>query len=48
MASKIEVKKKTMKKKDRSKSKGTMHRKRVSVKSSGRGTATAAFVGKKR
>lgn len=39
MASKIEVKKKTMTKKNRSKSKGTMHRRKVSVKSGNRGNS---------
>ena len=48
MGSKIEVKKKTATKRDRSKSKGTAKRKHVTVRSSGRGVATAAFVGKKR
>ena len=37
MANKIEVKRKTMTKKDRSKSKGTMHRRKVNVKSGNRG-----------
>lgn len=47
MASRVEIKKKTMTKKNRSKSKGTMHRRQVTVRSKGRGNATAAFVGKK-
>lgn len=39
MASKVEVKRKTMTKKNRSKSKGTMHRKKVTVRASGKGNA---------
>lgn len=39
MASKIEVKKKTMTKKNRSKSKGTMQRRKVRVKSGNRGSS---------
>lgn len=48
MASKIEVKRKTATKKNRSKSKGTASRKKVTVRSSGNGVATAALVGKTR
>jgi hypothetical protein len=48
MASRIEVKKKTVTKKNRSKSKGTASRKKVTVRSSGNGVATAAFAGKKK
>lgn len=43
----VQAKKKTMIKKNRSKSKGTMSRKKVSVKSSGRGIATAAIAKKR-
>ena len=39
MASKIQVKRKAMTKKNRSKSKGTMHRKKVTVRAKGRGNA---------
>lgn len=48
MASKVVVKKKTMTKRDRSKSKGTMHRKKVTVHAKGKGNATYAAVAKKR
>ena len=48
MPNKVQVKRKTMTKKDRTKSKGTMHRKKVSVTSRGKGNATAAFVGKRK
>ena len=41
MGSKVEVKRKTITKRDRSKSKGTAKRKHVTVRSSGRGNATA-------
>lgn len=41
MASKIEVKRKTMTKKNRAQSKGTMSRKKVTVRAKGRGNATA-------
>lgn len=43
----VQSKKKVMTKKDRSKSKGTMSRKKVTVKSSGRGVATAAIAKRK-
>ena len=45
MPNKVEVKRKTITKRDRSKAKGTAKRKHVTVKSRG-GNATAAFVGK--
>lgn len=48
MASKVVVKKKTMTKKDRSKSKGTAKRKHVTVRASGKGNATYAAVARKR
>lgn len=47
MASKIQVKKKRVTKKNPAKAKGTASRKKVTVRSSGKGRATAAFVGKK-
>lgn len=43
MANKVTMKRKTMTKKDRSKSKGTMRRRKVSVKSTGKGNATAVI-----
>lgn len=48
MASNIKVRKRTATKRNRSTSRGTAKRKHVAVRSSGRGVATAAFVGKKR
>lgn len=48
MASKIEVRKKTITKRDRSKSRGTAKRKKVTVRSKGKGNATYAAVAKKR
>ena len=48
MAAKVQTKKKTMTKKNPSKAKGTASRKKVTVKSSGRGVATAAFAGKRK
>ena len=47
MASKITVKKKTITKRDRSKSKGTAKRKSVTVRSNGKGNATYVAVAKK-
>ena len=44
MASSIKVQRKTMRKKDRSKVKGTMRKRKVSVRSNGKGNATAAMV----
>jgi uridine phosphorylase len=44
---KVQAKKKVMTKKDRSKSKGTMSRKKVTVRSSGKGIATAAIAKRK-
>lgn len=43
MASKIVVKQKTMTKKNRAKSKGTMSRKKVTVRSRGKGNASAVI-----
>ena len=40
MASKITIKKKTMRKRDRSKVKGTMRKKKVTVRNKGKGSAT--------
>ena len=48
MASKIEVKRKTATKRDQSKSKGTAKRKKVTVRSSGKGNANYAAVAKRR
>lgn len=48
MASKIVVKKKTATKRDRSTSKGTARRKKVTVRAKGKGNATYAAVAKKR
>lgn len=48
MASKIEVKKKTATKRDRSKSKGTASRKHVTVRSSGKGNANYLAASRKR
>lgn len=48
MASKATIKKKTATKRNRSTSKGTASRKKVTVKSSDRGVATAAFAGKRK
>ena len=48
MASKIQVKRKTITKRDRSKSKGTARRKKVTVRSTGRGNATYAAVAKRK
>lgn len=48
MASKVEVKKKTMTKKNRAKSKGTMHRKKVTVRAKGRGNANYVAASRKR
>ena len=48
MASRIEVNKKTITKRDRSKSRGTAKRKKVTVRAKGKGNATYAAVAKKR
>lgn len=48
MATKIVKKSKTMTKKNRSKSKGTMSRKKVSVKNTGKGNVNVAMVGNAR
>ena len=48
MASKVQVKRKTITKRDRSKSKGTARRKKVTVRSTGKGSATYAAVAKRR
>lgn len=48
MASKIQVKKKKVTKKNPAKAKGTASRKKVSVKSSGRGVATMAVARRKK
>ena len=47
MASKAQIKKKTATKRDRSASKGTAKRRKVSVKSSNGGIATAAIARRK-
>ena len=47
MASKIVVKRKTVTKRDRSKSKGTARRKKVTVRARGKGNATYAAVAKR-
>lgn len=47
MASKVVVKRKTMTKKNRASSKGTMHRKKVTVRAKGNGNATYAAVAKR-
>ena len=44
MGSKVEYKKKTATKKDRSKSKGTAKRRKVTVKNTGKGNANVAIV----
>ena len=46
--SRVVVKRKKVTKKNPSKAKGTASRKKVTVKSSGRGVATAAFAGKRK
>ena len=43
MASKIKVQRKTMRKRDRSKVKGTMRKKKVTVRNKGRGNANVAM-----
>lgn len=43
MASKIKVQKKTMRKRDRSNVKGTMRKKKVTVRNKGKGNATVAM-----
>ena len=48
MASKVVVKRKTATKRNRSTSKGTASRKKVTVRAKGRGNATYAAVAKKR
>lgn len=47
MASEITIKKKTMRKRDRSKVKGTMRKKKVTVRNKGKGNATYAAVAKR-
>lgn len=48
MSSEIEVRKKTVTKRDRSKSKGTARRKHVTINNRGKGNATIAKVGTKK
>ena len=43
MASNIKVQRKTMRKRDRSKVKGTMRKKKVTVRNKGRGSANVAM-----
>lgn len=43
MASEIKVQKKTMRKRNRSKVKGTMRKKKVTVRNKGKGNATVAM-----
>ncbi len=47
MASRIEVKKKRVTKRDRSKVKGTARRRKVTVRNRGKGSANVAIVGKR-
>ena len=47
MASKITVQRKTMRKRDRSKSKGTMRRKTVTVRNKGKGSANYVAAAKR-